>query len=280
MGSIEARYLGQWGIALIAPCYSGPCYPGVLRSEGSVAQQRQGEGDLSNTQTQAEALSEAESRNATLGARLAAHREKSARARPDIAKAYDDLVGRLGVLDRGEVGPQVGERMPMFNLPSHTGELVSLRTLLQSGPAVICINRGHWCPYCRLELRSLAAINGEIEALGARVVSIMPDTAAFTEKYARENALPFPILSDIALGYSLLLGLIFWVGAEVQRLYETAGVDLERYQGNAAAFLPMAAKFIVRPDGVVAARQVNIEFRERMEPDTVLTELRKLRGDA
>jgi peroxiredoxin len=235
---------------------------------------------LSNTQTPAEALHELESRNATLGARLAAHREKSARLRPDIAKAYDDLVTRLGILDSGQVGPQVGERMPQFNLPSHTGELISLRGMLQSGPAVICINRGHWCPYCKLELRSLAAINSDIERLGARVVSIMPDTAAFTADYTRENALPFPILSDIALGYSLLLGLIFWVGPEVQRLYEAAGVDLERYQGNDAAFLPMAAKFIVRPDGMIAARQVNIEFRERMEPETVLSELRKLRGDA
>lgn len=234
---------------------------------------------LPSTQTTAETLRDIERRNASLGSRLADYRDRSRRLRPEIAKAYDDLVERLGILDRGEVGPQVGELMPQFNLPSHTGELVSLRSVLRSGPAVICINRGHWCPYCKLELRSLATINGEIERLGARVVSIMPDTAAFTAGYVEQNQIPFPILSDIALGYSLLLGLIFWIGPDVQRLYETAGVDLERYQGNDAAFLPMAAKFIVGQDGVIAARQVNIEFRERMEPQAVLEELRKLRDD-
>lgn len=258
----------------IAPCY----FRTVVSACIIVAMQRRGEGDLSSTHMAAEVLREIEARNASLGSRLVAYRDRSSRLRPDIAKAYDDLVGRLSILDRGDVGPQIGERMPQFNLPSHTGELVSLRSVLQSGPAVICINRGHWCPYCKLELRSLAAVNDQIGRLGARVVSIMPDTAAFTEKYAEQNALPFPILSDIALGYSLLLGLIFWVGPDIQRLYETAGVDLERYQGNDAAFLPMAAKFVVDRDGVIVARQVNIEFRERMEPEAVLAALRKLQA--
>ena len=225
-----------------------------------------------------EALIEAESRNASLGARLAAYRDSTLRIRPDIAKAYDDLVARLDMLDSGAIGPQVGEPLPEFNLPDENGQLVSLSSLLRSGPAVISLNRGHWCPYCKLELRSLAAIHDEIRQLGARIVSIMPDTATFTGDYARKNHLPFPILSDMDLGYSLSLGLIFWVGAEIQRLYEDVGVELERYQGNRGHFLPMGAKFIVGQDGLIKARQVNIEFRERMEPEAVLAVLREMRS--
>ena len=225
-----------------------------------------------------EALVEAESRNASLGTRLAAYRDSTLRIRPDIAKAYDDLVARLDMLDSGKIGPQVGEPLPEFNLPDENGQLVSLSSLLRSGPAVISLNRGHWCPYCKLELRSLAAIHDEIRQLRARIVSIMPDTATFTGDYARQNGLPFPILSDMDLGYSLLLGLVFWVGAEIQRLYEDAGIELERYQGNQGHFLPMGAKFIVGQDGLIKARQVNIEFRERMEPEAVLAVLRALRS--
>ena len=227
----------------------------------------------------AEALNDAERRNVSLGARLAAYRRESGRLRPDFVKAYDDLVTRLGVLDRGEVGPQIGERLPAFSLPDENGRIVSLPSLLRSGPAIINFNRGHWCPYCRLELRSLAAIHGEIKGLGAQIVSIMPDSAAFTGNYAEKNRLPFPILSDIDLGYALSLGLIFWVGAEIQRLYQDAGVELEKYHGNQGFFLPMAAKFIVGQDGLVKARQVNIEFRERMEPEAVVAALRQLRTD-
>jgi peroxiredoxin len=217
---------------------------------------------------------------APLSSRLSTYRDQSQRLRPDFAKAYNDLVDRLGALDRGEVGPRVGERFPEFNLPDNDGNLVSLPSLLSSGPAVISLNRGHWCPYCKLELRSLAAIHDEVKRLGARIVSIMPDSAQFTSGYAKHNDLPFPILSDIDLGYSLSLGLIFWVGPEITRLYQDVGIELEKYHGNDGYFLPMAAKFIVGQDGLVKARQVNIEFRERMEPEDVIAVLRKLRESA
>jgi peroxiredoxin len=185
-------------------------------------------------------------------------------------------VTRLLTLDRGEVGPAIGEPLPPFQLPDEQGRLVSLAALLKTGAAVISFNRGHWCPYCKLELRALAAIHNRIERLGARVVSIMPDSATLTADFATKNDLPFPVLSDIDLGYSLSLGLIFWVGAEVQRLYQDAGVDLEKYHGNAGHFLPMAAKFIVGQDGLVKARQVNLEFRERMEPEAIVAALERL----
>ena len=227
----------------------------------------------------AEALAVAEGRNASLKSRLSEYRSESTRLRPDIAKAYDQLVERLDMLDRGEVGPRLGEPMPEFALPDEQGRLVMLSSLLRSGPAVISINRGHWCPYCKLELRSLAAINGEINRLGARTVSIMPDTAQFTSGTVAKNELPFPILSDVDLGYSLTLGLVFWVGAEIRRLYEEVGVELEKYQGNQGYFLPMAAKFVVGRDGLVKARQVNIEFRERIEPEAIVAALEALRAD-
>ena len=235
--------------------------------------------DLDTTPTTpAEALQQAENMRASLSSRLSTYREQSNRLRPDFAKVYDELIERLGVLDRGEVGPKVGERLENFILPDESGRLVSLSSLLQSGPAVISFNRGHWCPYCKLELRSLAAIHDQIKQLGAKVVAIMPDSAQFTDRYAQQNRLPFPVLSDIDLGYSLSLGLIFWVGAEISRMYQESGVELEKYHGNRGYFLPMAAKFIVGQDGLVKARQVNIEFRERMEPETIVAALKDLRA--
>jgi len=204
------------------------------------------------------------------------YREHSARLRPDVASAYDALVERLEVLEHGGVGPAVGEPMPDFTLPDENGRIVSLSSLLRAGPTVISINRGHWCPYCRLELRALAAGYDEIRRCGAQLVSIMPDVADFTRRYRAEFSLPFPILSDIDLGYSLQLGLVFWIGPEVKRLYDEIGVDLANFQRNASFFLPIAAKFVVDAGGIVRARDVNVEFRQRMEPAAILTALRAL----
>jgi peroxiredoxin len=88
--------------------------------------------------------------------------------------------------------------------------------------------------------------------------------------------LPFPVLSDVDLGYALTLGLVYWVGEEVKQLYDQLGLDLERFQGHAGFFLPIAAKFIVGRDGIVKARQVDIDFRQRMEPAAILDALSKL----
>jgi len=211
-----------------------------------------------------------------LNTQLSAYSKQSRGRRPDISAAYDELVARLDALDRGEIGPQIGEPMPDFMLPDEKGRLVSLRGLRQSGPVVVSFNRGHWCPYCRLELRSLAAHHDRMRALGASVVSIMPDGAQFTADYAASNDLPFPVLSDMDLGYSLSLGLIFWVGPEVERLYREVGIALEQYHRNDSHFLPMAAKFIVDRNGRIKARRVNVEFRERMEPDEVVAVIESL----
>ncbi len=227
-------------------------------------------------ETLAQAFSDARLLDASLSQRLMNYRHHSARLRPDVASAYDALVARLEVLEQGAVGPQVGDPMPEFALPDENGAIVTLSSLLRAGPAVISINRGHWCPYCRLELHALAAQFGDIRRSGARLVSIMPDVAEFTRRFRAEQNLPFPILSDVDLGYSLLLGLVFWVGPEVRRLYEELGVDLASFQRNTSFFLPIAAKFIVDVDGTIRAREVNVEFRQRMDPAAILAAVRAL----
>ncbi len=237
------------------------------------------EADLSELRTPAtvaEAFAHADTMNAALNSKLATYRDNAGRIRPDFAHAYDELVARLALLDRGEIGPQVGDPMPQFLLPDENGHLVSLQTLLTNGPVVVSFNRGHWCPYCKLELRTLAEIYDDVRRLDAQIISIMPERAQFISSSVEQNSLPFPILSDIDLGYSLSLGLVFFVGDAVKELYEGAGVYLDQYQGNQGYLLPMAAKFIVGKDGLVKLRQVNVEFRERMEPSAILTSIERL----
>ena len=127
----------------------------------------------SSPRSMAEVLIQVENLNIALSSRLSAYRRESGNRRPDFASAYDELVARLNAIDGGQVGPPLGEFMPEFNLPDENGRLISLSSLLQSGPVVISINRGHWCPYCKLELRSLAAIHNEIKRLGAQIISVM-----------------------------------------------------------------------------------------------------------
>lgn len=226
--------------------------------------------------TTAEALALVAAMPGDLRDKLIAYRAHSSRLHPKIAAAYDRLVDHLTAVYSGELGPAVGEAMPDFLLSNQNGELVSLEHFLDKGPLVISLNRGHWCPYCKLDLRALAAITPDVRRLGAQVISIMPEKAQFTKQAIANGALPFEILSDVDLGYALSLGLVYWVGEEVKQLYEQLGLDLERFQGHPGFFLPIAAKFIVGRDGIVKARQIDVDYRQRMEPAAILDALAKL----
>lgn len=216
--------------------------------------------------------------DAPLGAQLAALTAGFRHARPEITAAYDALVGRLEALKIGAVGPKVGEPMPDFVLPDQDGHLTDLECLLANGPLVVSFNRGHWCPYCRLETRALAGALGEISDLGAGVVSIVPERAEFTRKFRRGNGLEFPMLSDIDVGYGLTLGLVMWIGDDVNQRYLETGIDLALFHGNKGQILPVPATFVVGTDGLVKARFVDPDFRKRMAVEDVLAVLDTFQG--
>jgi peroxiredoxin len=226
--------------------------------------------------TRAEALAAAEALEAPLSERLAAFFAMTGPLRPEIQAAYLQIIARLKALRLAEIGPKIGEPMPDFLLPDQRGRLVTLEELVRDGPVVVCFNRGHWCPYCQLALRALAAAHDEVRARGGQIVSIVPERAQFSKKMTADNKLPFPVLSDIDLSYALSLGLVYWIGAEMKAIYDKVGVDLTTYQGNGSYFLPLAATFVVAADGSVTDRHVDPDFRNRMDIDRMLAALARL----
>jgi peroxiredoxin len=197
-----------------------------------------------------------------------------------FAEAYDDLVARL---ERGEAGagaPKVGDPMPTFLLPGSNGRLISLDELLRSGPAVISLNRGHWCEYCAIELSALSQALNTLEAKGAKVVSIMPETREFVAEASAACGGRFEILSDIDNGYALETGLVIWLGGRVREIYQAHGLHLEKYQASASWFLPIPATFVVGQDGIIAARYVDPDFRRRMEINDIVDALARLGNHA
>jgi peroxiredoxin len=83
------------------------------------------------------------------------------------------------------------------------------------------------------------------------------------------------VLTDMDNGYALSLNLTIWVGAEMETLIAGAGWDVPRYQGNNAWLLPIPATFVVGPDGLVAARYIEPDYRQRMAIDTLIQALRQ-----
>jgi peroxiredoxin len=224
------------------------------------------------------AFEEARALDAPLSERLGAYARSLRAFRPDFAEAVDRLVARLreGTLVAG--APKEGDAMPAFLLPDDAGRLVALDELVAQGPVAVTFARGHWCPYCRIAVSALADVAADIRDAGAQVVVIVPDRQQYAAKLKADAHAPFSILTDLDNGYALSLGLVFWVGEELQRLMQSRGISPQESQGNASCFVPVPATFIVGRDGRIAARHVDPDYRKRMEMDAVVTALRSAAG--
>ena len=218
------------------------------------------------------AFREVRGRDLTLGERLRYIADCVRTKGPGFAAAVDAFVARLEASQAGRTAPQVGETMPDFCLPDHDGRLVTLEGLLSRGPAVLAFHRGHWCPYCRLNMVGLAEI--EAAAAPAQIVAISAETQQYTRLLRAEACAGFPFLTDVGGGYALSINLAVWVDAEMSGMIGGAGWDIPAYQGGTPWVLPIPAVFVVRQDGVIAARHVDPDYRRRMELDALLDAIR------
>src|SRR5215813_9897720 len=141
----------------------------------------------------------------TLGEQLEAYAAAGREIFPAYSNAVDRLVERIHENSGGENAPRPGEAMPPFLLPDVDGRLVSLPSLLANGPVAVMFFRGHWCPYCRLNVRALVQAMDRIKAVGGHVAAIMPETQPFAAQFKTDSAVPFPVLTDLDNGYALSL---------------------------------------------------------------------------
>ncbi len=196
---------------------------------------------------------------------------------PIYAAAAQKLIERLQAVSAGSGAPQVGEMMPDFLMPDHEGRFTRLSSLLETGPVVLAFHRGHWCPYCRLNMVGLAEIQEQVAP--ARIVAISAEVEQRTRGLRAEARALFPFLSDVGAGYALSLNLAIWIDDRMARMIDGSGWNIPTYQGGGGWVLPMPAIFVVRRDGTIAARHIDPDYRRRMELDDLLAAVEAVRAE-
>src|SRR5262250_278143 len=141
------------------------------------------------------------SMDASLDEQLRAYADAARKRRPEFADAIDRLVERL-----------------RQNGADETARMVSLDELTADGPVAVTFHRGHWCPYCRININALAHAHRQVSADGGQIIAIMPDRQQFAAELKVRGELPFSILTDMDNGYALSLNLAIWLGDEIQQM--------------------------------------------------------------
>jgi peroxiredoxin len=151
-----------------------------------------------------------------------------------------------------------------------------LDELVSDGPVVMSLNRGHWCPFCRIELSALADAHRDFDALGAKIVSIMPDRQQFVGRLPADIRRKLTILSDIDNEFALSLNLAIWLGDEMRELMRDQGLDLAEVHGNESWCVAVPATFVLDGSARVVARRIEPDFRKRMSIEEIGSALRSL----
>lgn len=172
---------------------------------------------------------------------------------------------------------RTGDQAPDFTLPDPQAKDVSLATLLEAGPAVVTFYRGGWCPYCNIQLRAYQAILPEMTALGARLVAISPQLPDGSLSTAEANQLTFGVLSDVGNRVARAFGLVWSLPEELRAALRSNNKALPGINGDDSWELPVPATYVIARDGRVALAAIDVDYRNRLEPDAILTTLRSLR---
>jgi peroxiredoxin len=188
--------------------------------------------------------------------------------------AAEELI-HSGLADRAL---KAGERAPSFELPDGDGMLWRSEDLLRSGPLAVIFYRGRWCAYCNAQLCAVQEIHQQIAAAGAALVAISPQTQKHSYMTRDMHKLRFPVLSDQRNQVARKFGLVYRLSPELQAMYESIMTKLPGYNGDQSWELPLAATYVVQPDGKISWARIDSDWRHRSEPEELLQMLNAAKG--
>jgi peroxiredoxin len=179
--------------------------------------------------------------------------------------------------DARETKPlRAGDSIPDVAVKNPRGESVKLSSLHQDRPVVLVFFRGGWCPICTRHTQQLIQAYPQVKESGAELVGISPDDAEHSQENVETNSIPFSILSDADVAAAKAFGLAFQVDDATVQRYKGFGIDLEAASGFQHHALPIPAVYIVDKSGKIVFAHSDPNYRQRLDTDRILAELKKL----
>lgn len=172
--------------------------------------------------------------------------------------AYDFWYSRFGRTDSPALA--VGNALPTFVMEDADGNEVSSDSF-RGAPAIFMFFRGNWCPLCMAQIKEVADRYQELEALGAKMVLIAPQSHENTQALADRFKVNFTYLCDPDRKAAKAL--------DIEHLSGTP-MGITGYDEDTV--LPTV--IVVDATGTILMADQTDNYRVRPEPDTFLNVLK------
>ncbi len=123
------------------------------------------------------------------------------------------------------------------------------------------------------ELYALQAIYPAIQALGANLVALTPQTVARSRQQLDEHPVDYDVLTDTRNQFAEAIGIRYRLPAYLAELYAGFGLDLPTFHDDDGFVLPIPARLIVDAGGIVRFSEANADYTRRPEPADTLAAL-------
>ena len=208
---------------------------------------------------------------------VALEQERRAKRPAELQAVMDRATADLDASGMADGFLRAGDSAPDFVLSDALGNHVALADLRAQGPVVVAFYRGAWCPYCNLEVQLLQRALPDIQALGATLVAISPQTPDNSLTLAEKHGLGFAVLSDAGNAVARRFGLVFTVPEALRGVYDKLGIDIPAHNGDGSFELPVPGTYVVGRDGTIAFAYANVDYTRRVAMADILEALRSLR---
>jgi peroxiredoxin len=169
-----------------------------------------------------------------------------------------------------------GDQTPAFEFVGPGGALLQSSSLLRQGPLLLTFYRGAWCQCCQADLRDVMGYVNDLERTHTNALAVFHQISPeSSSRVSEEYGLRFPIVDDADGRVAEAFG-IRRTASEWAQIEEELGSVVRTFRDGQPWILPMQARYIVGPDGVIAHRDIVFDYNKRTSTADLIPILERL----
>jgi len=111
---------------------------------------------------------------------------------------------------------------------------------------------------------------------GAILVAVSPQLVTYNKAMKEEKNLSFEILSDPGNQIAEKYGIKYEMPEDLIKVYKQFGLKVDEHNGDDSWTLPMPARLIIDPKGIIRYAEINPDYTERPEPEDTMAALKEI----
>jgi peroxiredoxin len=165
----------------------------------------------------------------------------------------------------------IGEKLPEAMLLDEDGKPINLNEEIAKKKTVLMFYRGGWCPFCNMQLASLAEAESEILKLGYQIIAISPDDYKNLKPSVEKNKANYKLLADPDGSFLKDIGIAFTPSDG------TISYIVKKTVGKTTEVLPVPTVLVLNTEGEILFEYISPNYKQRISPELLLAVLGNLK---